>query len=297
MLDEKESKNRIAAAHALMRPCRLCPRACGVDREAGERGFCGAGARAVVASTGPHFGEEPCLVGSGGSGTIFLAGCNLGCVFCQNDDISRSAAGGREMEPSELAGLALGLESRGCENINFVTPTHFAPALMEAIVEARDRGLGVPIVWNCGGYESLEALRLLDGLVEIYMPDFKFSLSASAERYARAPDYPARACAAIGEMHRQVGDLVIDRGVAWRGLLVRHLVMPGGVQESREILDFLASLSRETCVNVMGQYRPAADVLRPDGRRKHAEIARTVTLEEVAEAREHARRLGLRLVD
>jgi len=279
-----------------MRPCCLCPRACGADRAAGERGFCGAGARAAVASAAPHFGEEPCLVGSGGSGTIFLAGCNLGCVFCQNDDISRASAG-KVMEPADLAGLMLGLESRGCENINFVTPTHVSPALMEAIVEARGRGLGVPIVWNCGGYESLEALRLLDGLVEIYMPDFKFSLSASGERYGRAPDYPARACAAIGEMHRQVGDLVIDRGVARRGLLVRHLVMPGGVQESREILDFLASLSRETCVNVMDQYRPAADVLQPDGRRKYAEIARTVTLEEVAEVREYGRRLGLRLVD
>jgi putative pyruvate formate lyase activating enzyme len=296
MLDEKESKNRIAAAYALMRPCCLCPRACGADRAAGERGFCGAGARAAVASAAPHFGEEPCLVGSGGSGTIFLAGCNLGCVFCQNDDISRASAG-KVMEPADLAGLMLGLESRGCENINFVTPTHVSPALMEAIVEARGRGLGVPIVWNCGGYESLEALRLLDGLVEIYMPDFKFSLSASGERYGRAPDYPARACAAIGEMHRQVGDLVVEKGVARRGLLVRHLVMPGGVQESREILDFLASLSRETCVNVMDQYRPAADVLQPDGRRKYAEIARTVTLQEVAEAREHARRLGLRVVD
>jgi len=297
MLDEKESKNRIAAAYALMRPCRLCPRACGVDRAAGERGFCGAGARAVVASAAPHFGEEPCLVGSGGSGTIFLAGCNLGCAFCQNEDISRNAAGGREMDAAEVAGLMLGLESRGCENINFVTPTHFAPALAEAIVEARGRGLGVPIVWNCGGYESLDALRLLDGLVEIYMPDFKFSRAASAERYAHAPDYPARACAAIVEMHRQVGDLVVEKGVARRGLLVRHLVMPAGGEESREVLDFLASVSPRTCVNVMGQYRPSADVLRPDGRRKYAEIARTVTPQEVAEAREHARRLGLRLVE
>jgi putative pyruvate formate lyase activating enzyme len=297
MLDEKEAEKRVATAYALLQPCRLCPRACGVDRSSGERGFCGAGLRPAVASAGPHFGEEPCLVGSGGSGTIFLAGCNLGCVFCQNEDISRNAAGGREVEPADLAGLMLGLESRGCENINFVTPTHFAPALMEAIVDARGGGLGVPIVWNCGGYESVEALRLLDGLVEIFMPDFKFSLSASGERYARAADYPARACAAIREMHRQVGDLVIERGVARRGLMVRHLVMPGGVRDGREVLDFLASVSPRTCVNVMGQYRPAADVLRPEGRCNFSAIARTVALQEVAEIREYARRLGLRLVD
>jgi putative pyruvate formate lyase activating enzyme len=152
-------------------------------------------------------------------------------------------------------------------------------------------------VWNCGGYESVEALRLLDGLVEIYMPDLKFSRASSAERYARAPDYPVRAWAAVREMHRQVGDLVVERGVARRGLLVRHLVMPGGGAEGREVLDFLASVSARTCVNVMGQYRPAADVLGAEGRRKYAEIARPVSLEEVAEVREHARRLGLRLVD
>jgi putative pyruvate formate lyase activating enzyme len=296
MLDDNESKSRIATAYALMTPCHLCPRQCGVDRAAGQRGFCGAGVRPVVASAAPHFGEEPCLVGCGGSGTIFLAGCNLGCVFCQNDDISRASAG-KEMQPAEMAGLMLGLESRGCENINFVTPTHVMPALLEATLLARGRGLGVPIVWNCGGYESIEALRLLAGLVEIYMPDFKFSLSASGQRYAQAPDYPARACAAISEMHRQVGDLVAENGVAKRGLLVRHLVMPGGVREGREILDFLVSISPQTCVNIMGQYRPAADVLGSEGRRRYPEIARTVTLEEVAAVREYGRRLGLRLVD
>jgi putative pyruvate formate lyase activating enzyme len=296
MLDEKEAAKRVAAAYALMKLCRLCPRACGIDRPARQRGFCGAGVWPVVASAAPHFGEEPCLVGCGGSGTIFLTGCNLGCVFCQNDDISRASAG-KDTEPSDLASLMLGLESRGCENINFVTPTHVMPALLEAILLARGRGLGVPIVWNCGGYESLEALRLLEGLVEIYMPDFKFSLSASGQRYAQAPDYSARACTAISEMYRQVGDLVIEKGVAKRGLLVRHLVMPGAVQESREILDFLVSISPQTCVNVMGQYRPAADVSQAQGRRFYSEIARTVTLNELSEVREHGRRLGLRLVD
>jgi len=296
MLEETEAKQRIDAAQALLRPCRLCPRQCKVDRTAGQRGFCGAGAAAVMASAGPHFGEEPCLVGHGGSGTIFLAGCNLGCVFCQNEDISGSADGA-EMPPEDLVRQMLRLEARGCENVNFVTPTHVMPALLEAIVGARCQGLRVPIVWNCGGYESLEALRLLEGLVEIYMPDFKFSLSSSAERYCQAPDYPARAGAAIGEMRCQVGDLVIEGGVARRGLLVRHLVMPGGAAESREILDFLASVSPRTCVNVMGQYRPSAEVARPDGRRYYAEIARPVAPAELAEVRAHALGLGLRLVD
>lgn len=296
MLEETEAKKRIDAAQALLRSCRLCPRQCKVDRTAGQRGFCGVGAAAVVASAGPHFGEEPCLVGRGGSGTIFLAGCNLGCAFCQNEDIS-GTADGAETPPEDLVREMLALEARGCENVNFVTPTHVMPALLEAVVGARRQGLRVPIVWNCGGYESLEALRLLEGLIEIYMPDFKFSLSSSAERYCQAPDYPARAGAAIGEMHRQVGDLVIEGGVARRGLLVRHLVMPGGTAESREILEFLASVSPRTCVNVMGQYRPASEVARPDGRRYYAEIARPVAPAELAEVRAHALGLGLRLLD
>jgi putative pyruvate formate lyase activating enzyme len=296
MLSAEEAQDRVEAARALLRSCRLCPRNCGVNRLKGKRGQCGAGAKATVASAGPHFGEEPCLVGDGGSGTVFLAGCNLGCAFCQNDGLSRSAVG-EEMDPPALARLMRSLESRGCVNINFVTPTHMMPAILAAIVEARRGGLAVPIIWNSGGYESVEVLRLLGGLVEIYMPDFKFSLAASAGLYCRALDYPARASAAISEMHRQVGDLVIERGVARRGLLVRHLVMPGGAQEGREILDFLASISPRTCVNVMGQYHPAADVLSDSGGGRFAAIARRPTPEEVEEVREHARRLGLRLAD
>jgi putative pyruvate formate lyase activating enzyme len=292
---QHESLERVRAARAMLSRCRVCPRFCDVDRLAGERGACGAGAEAAVASAGPHFGEEPCLVGDGGSGTIFLAGCNLHCVFCQNGDISREAAG-EVMDAAGLARLALRLEARGCENINFVTPTHVAPAVLAAIVEARGRGLAVPIVWNSGGYELPEVLRLFDGLVEIYMPDFKFSRSASAERYCRAPDYPDRAREAIREMHRQVGDLVVEGGAARRGLLVRHLVMPGGAEEGREVLDFLAALSARTYVNVMAQYRPAGDVIGKEGRRRFAEIARHPTADEVAEVRGHARRLGLRSV-
>jgi len=280
----------------MVAPCRLCPRRCGVDRSAGERGTCGAPAGAVVVSAEPHFGEEACLVGRGGSGTIFLAGCNLRCVFCQNYDISHFIVG-QPMDTAALAQLMLALEGHGCENINFVTPTHVSPALAAAIVEARGRGLRVPIVWNSGGYESVEVLRLLEGLVEIYMPDFKFIRSESAERYLSAADYPERAREAISEMHRQVGDLVLEDGVARRGLLVRHLVMPGGAEESREILDFLASLSPRTFVNVMYQYRPAGLVAGPEGRSEFSELARRSALGDVSEARAHARRLGLRLAD
>ena len=286
----------LAALHSRLIPCRLCPRNCGVDRSAGERGTCGAPAGAVVASAEPHFGEEACLVGRGGSGTIFLASCNLRCVFCQNYDISHFIVG-QPMDTAALAQLMLALEEHGCENINFVTPTHVSPALAAAIVEARGRGLRVPIVWNSGGYESVEVLRLLEGLVEIYMPDFKFIRSESAERYLSAADYPERAREAIREMHRQVGDLVVEDGVARRGLLVRHLVMPGGAEESREILDFLALLSSRTFVNVMDQYRPAGLVAGSAGRSRFPELAKRSALADVSEARASARRLGLRLAD
>ena len=279
-----------------MAPCILCPRNCRVDRLAGERGFCGAPAEAVVASAGPHFGEEPCLVGRGGSGAIFLAGCNLRCVFCQNFDISHAIIGER-LDPLGLARLMRTLEARGCENINFVTPTHVAPAILEAIVEARRRGLRVPMVWNSSGYDSFEVLRLAEGLIEIYMPDFKFIRSETAERYCSAPDYPDRAREAIREMHRQVGDLVVEDGVARRGLLVRHLVMPGGREETREILSFLAALSPHTFVNVMGQYRPAGLLATAEGRAEFSPIARCPTSAEIAEARSYARRLGLRLAE
>ena len=291
-----DASDPIAALQAMMSPCRLCPRRCGVDRPAGKRGRCGAGPLATVASAGPHFGEEACLVGRGGSGTIFLAGCSLLCVFCQNQDISH-AVKGQEMDAGALAEAMRALEARGCENINLVTPTHMAPALAAAIVEARARGLKVPIVWNSSGYEAVEVLRLMAGLVEIYMPDFKFSLSSSAARYCDAPDYPARASTAILEMRRQVGDLAISDGVARRGLLVRHLVMPGGAAEGREILSFLASVSPRTFVNVMGQYRPEAKVRDPASGGGYAEIARPATDDEVRSVRDYARTLGLRLAE
>lgn len=277
-------------------PCELCPRRCGADRAKGEKGFCALGTDARVASAGPHFGEEPCLVGTGGSGAIFLAGCNLGCVFCQNEDLRQPEAG-RAFDTAALVQQMLALEAAGCENVNFVTPTPVAPALMEAITEARKAGLTIPIVWNSSGYERVEVLRLLEGLVDIYMPDFKFSLSRTAGRYCRAPDYPARASASLLEMHRQVGDLSVTGGVARRGLLVRHLVMPGAADEGREIMDFVASALPQTSVNVMGQYRPNGWLSHPPGSRDFAAIGHAPAAEEVAVVRDHARHLGLRLLD
>ncbi|MFO8015241.1 MAG: radical SAM protein [Phycisphaerae bacterium] len=276
---------------AMIAPCHLCPRDCGVDRPAGERGLCGVGERATVASSGPHFGEEACLVGRGGSGTLFLGGCNLRCVFCQNVDISHYPLG-TERSPDEIASLMLRLQAAGCENVNLVTPSHVAHALAEAIVAARDRGLSVPVVWNSNAYEKPETLRLLEGLVDIYMPDMKFSRSETAEAYCAAPAYPEVSRAALREMHRQVGDLAVEDGLARRGVLVRHLVMPGGGEESRAVLDFLAGLSARTFVNVMGQYRPAGRV-RPGG--DWPDLERRPDPAEVAAARRHARDLGLRL--
>ncbi len=239
-MDVAPSARQVRAAYELACPCRLCPRQCRVDRPAGERGYCGIGALPVVAASGPHHGEEGCLVGSGGSGTIFLSGCNLLCLFCQNHDISHGRSG-IECEPSNIAHLMLTLQRRGCANINFVTPTHVTPWLMDAVRLARGRGLSLPIVYNCGGYEMVETLRLLEGTVDVYMPDAKFWDPDLAYRYTGARDYGDRMWLALVEMQRQVGVLRIEDGLARRGLLVRHLVMPDAVEDSKRILDFIAS--------------------------------------------------------
>jgi putative pyruvate formate lyase activating enzyme len=269
--------------------CNLCPRACDARRTAGEIGVCGAPADIVVASASPHFGEEPVLVGRGGSGTIFLSGCSLRCPFCQNADISHEIRG-RVLEVPEVADLMLALEAAGCANVNLVTPTHFADLLSDAIREARRRGLAVPVVWNCGGYETLETLRGLEGLVEIYMPDFKLWDPDRAEALLGARDYPERAREAMREMHRQVGDLRTPGGVATQGLLVRHLAMPGGVDDGRAILDFLADeISPRTAVNVMEQYHPAFRAS------EYADVDRRPTHAEWSSLREHALSRGLPL--
>ena len=281
---------KIDAAKAMLKECTVCPRQCGTDRTAGERGYCGMTAEVVVSSVSPHFGEEPPLVGSNGSGTIFLCGCNLRCAFCQNYDISHRE-NGREVDTEGLVHAMLRLQQAGCHNINFVTPTHYTPQLMEAVHAAREAGLRVPIVYNCGGYESLDMLRLLEGFVEIYMPDFKFASVDTAERYCHAPDYAEVAKAALKEMQRQVGDLEIDEeGIATRGLLIRHLVMPGGLEDSKRVIDFVADeVSPGAYINVMKQYRPCGEAYR------HPEINRPLQPEEFRRAFDYAASRGLRL--
>jgi putative pyruvate formate lyase activating enzyme len=253
----KDLAANIGRLEEIIRRCTLCPRRCGVDRSAGQVGACRVGAGAVVASAGPHFGEEPVLVGSGGSGTIFFSGCNLDCVFCQNDEISHLVSG-RKTSPAEIAATAVRLAGTGCENINFVTPTHVAHSVAQAIALIREGGCTVPVVYNCGGYEPVEVLRLLEGLVEIFMPDFKWADADAGRKYSGVADYPAAATAALAEMYRQVGVLKTDgRGVATRGVLVRHLVMPGDLARSRDVIDIVARTAPGCAINVMGQYHPS----------------------------------------
>jgi len=276
-------------AYSILKSCTLCPRRCGVDRTAGKTGFCGMTDRLRVASASPHFGEEAPLVGRHGSGTIFLSSCNLACIYCQNFELSHLREG-EEIGIDDVVGLMLALQSRGCHNVNFVTPTHFAPQIMDCIARARGRGLRVPIVYNCGGYESLEMLRLLEGCVDIYMPDAKYWDASPAGELSAAPDYPDAMRAALREMHRQVGDLIIEDGIAARGLLVRHLVLPGGLSGSMEVVDFLArEISSNTYVNVMDQYRPCHDAHR------HPILHKYPDREFIESVRRRARELGLRV--
>ncbi len=275
----------------LLADCRICPRNCGVNRLAGQTGFCRIPAEPVVSSAGPHFGEESVLVGRGGSGTIFFAGCNLACVFCQNFEISHLVEG-RSVTQGELAATMLRLQEMGCENINFVTPSHVVPQIMAALEIARDEGLEIPTVFNSGGYDKVETLRLLEGVIQIYMPDAKYFDPVAAQKYSSATNYPEVVKAALKEMHRQVGDLEIKNGVATRGLLVRHLVMPGMTEDSVRVIDFLADqISRNTYINVMGQYRPCCHAER------FAEINRRPLREEIDRVRDYAARKGLRLSD
>jgi putative pyruvate formate lyase activating enzyme len=252
-----ELHKRISVLTDMLTQCRICPRQCKVNRLQGELGFCRAGDKLMISSAFSHFGEEAPLVGHMGSGTIFLTHCNLRCVFCQNHDISHQGQG-EAVTSEQMAAYMVALQQRGCHNINFVTPTHYAPQIIAALPYAIDRGLRIPLVYNCGGYESLEGIKLLDGIIDIYMPDVKWSDSAAAEKYAQAPDCPAVVKEVLKEMHRQVGDLQIsEAGVAERGLLIRHLVMPAGVAGTREIMHYIATeLSPHAYVNIMSQYRP-----------------------------------------
>ncbi len=281
-------KERVNTLLGLLESCRLCPRECGVNRLKNETGFCRTGRNAKMASYNAHFGEEAPLVGRHGSGTLFLSSCNLLCSFCQNDDISHLNEG-VTVNPEQMAAMMIELAKRGCHNINFVTPTHVIPQIAEALPIAIQQGLRVPLVYNSGGYESTETLACLDGIFDIYMPDFKFWEARWSERFCNASDYRVVASAAIKEMHRQVGNLIIDdAGIAIRGLLIRHLVMPENVSGTDHVLRFIAQeISKNTYVNVMDQYRPCGTGHEDDV------INRRLTRDEFRQAIQQAKKAGL----
>lgn len=272
--------------------CDICPRECGVDRLRGEKGACGIGRNAVVASYGPHFGEERPLTGSRGSGTIFFSGCNMSCVYCQNHDISQKITG-MELGADGLADIMIQLQAFGCHNINLVSPTHIVPQILEALERAVIKGLVIPIVYNTGGYESLRTLALLEGIIDIYMPDMKYSDPGIGSRLSSVPDYPLRNREAVKEMHRQVGDLSLDEGgIAEKGLLVRHLVLPEGLAGTMGVVEFIADeVSRDTYINIMGQYHPEHRALTVPG------LERGPTSHEMEEAYNEALRAGLHRFD
>ena len=289
--EDGKLRERAEQAVESLRSCRVCPRACQINRFNNQLGVCRSGRHARVASAFPHFGEEDCLRGWNGSGTIFFSGCNLRCVFCQNFDISQRGDG-TEVTAAELARLMLALQAAGCHNINFVTPEHVVPQILEALPPAIERGLRLPLVYNTSAYDSLESIRLLDGVVDIYMPDFKLWQADPCAKYLGARDYTATARGVIGAMHAQVGELKVDaQGLALRGVLVRHLVMPGLLGDTREIMRWLATtLSPDTFVNVMGQYHPAH---KAETEPRFAAINRRITGTEFKQAMEHARAAGL----
>ncbi len=293
-LSRAELERRAVEAHQLLgERCVVCPRGCKVDRRADVAGLCAVGRHAVVASYFPHFGEEDCLRGRRGSGTIFFSGCNLRCVFCQNHDISWQPRG-EVVTPERLAEMMTELQAMGCHDINWVTPEHVVPQILEALPLAFARGLELPIVYNTSAYDSLDSLRLLDGIVDVYMPDFKLWTSEMARRYLKRADYPDVARETIVEMHRQVGDLVLDEhGMARRGLILRHLIMPGLLGETEAILRFAAAeLGTGTYVNLMAQYYVSGKVGQNG---QYSEIARGIYREEYEQALALARQLGLRL--
>jgi len=289
-MTKAELRSRCDEAINALRRCEICPRNCRIDRLANRAKVCATGRFARVSSYFPHFGEEDCLRGFHGSGTIFFSFCNLKCVFCQNHDTSQAGVGD-EVSPERLAEMMLELQAIGCHNINFVTPEHVVPEILEALPIAIDRGLALPIVYNTSAYDSMESLRWMRGIVDVYMPDFKVWTKESAIRYLKAKDYPEVARKVIAEMHAQVGPLVVEDGLARRGVLVRHLVMPGLLDETRAIFEWLAALSRDTYVNVMSQYRPEYRAM------DYPEIARAPTREEMDTARRHFRDAGLRRMD
>ncbi|MCK4931664.1 MAG: radical SAM protein [Candidatus Aminicenantes bacterium] len=285
-------EDKIAKAQRLLESCSVCPRDCKVNRKKGETGFCRAGFLPKVSSSSPHFGEEQPLVGIHGSGTIFLTHCNLGCLFCQNYSISHLDEG-EEISIEQLSRMMVTMQSLSCHNINFVSPTHYVPQILAALPYAIALGLSVPLVYNTGGYDSVETLELLDGIFDIYMPDFKYSTEEVAEEYSQARDYPRVAKQAIKEMFRQVGDLVLDdRGIALRGLLIRHLVLPSGLAGTQNVMQFLSQdISKNTYVNIMAQYYPCGDI--PPG----SPLSRRISKLEYLQAVEIAKKEGITRLD
>jgi len=292
LFQKGELHARVGAALGRLACCDLCPRHCQANRLGGELGKCRTGRRAVVSSFGPHFGEEAPLVGRAGSGTIFFSHCNLRCQFCQNYAISQLGEG-MEVGAEDLARMMLSLQARGCHNINLVSPTHVVAQVLEALELAAARGLELPLVYNTGGYDSVETLKLLEGVVDIYMPDMKYANEELAWKYSGIHRYPEVNRQAVKEMHRQVGDLELDeRGVAVRGLLVRHLVLPGGLAGTAEVVRFLArEISPNTYLNIMAQYHPCYNAWR------YPELSRPITRGEFQEALRLAQGQGLERLD
>jgi putative pyruvate formate lyase activating enzyme len=283
-----ELKQRAEALHQLLVECRICPNECKAKRTEGETGECHSKVEVYISSVGPHFGEEPPLVGTNGSGTIFFTNCNLDCQFCQNYDISHLGMG-EKASKSDLARSMLQLQQIGCHNINLVTPTHFSPQIVDALVLAIEKGLELPIVYNCGGYESVETLRLLEDIVDIYMPDIKYSIDKNALKYSGVQNYWETVKLAVKEMHQQVGDLKLSkRGIAQRGLLVRHLVLPNDIAGSKAVVDFVADeISTDTYLNIMDQYRPAYHT------NIYPELNRRITPSEYKDVIDYAHNKGL----
>jgi len=286
----KTLKSKIELAYQSLKKCNLCPRICNVDRTKKQKGFCGVLDKPVISSYGPHFGEETPLVGRYGSGTIFFSRCNLGCVFCQNYDISHFD-NGKNISVERLSEIILELQGRGCHNINFVSPTHQLPFIIDSLLISLKKGLNIPVVWNCGGYESEASLELLDGIVDIYMPDFKFWKDKTGEKFSGIKEYSKHVKKAILKMHEQTGDLFIENNIAVSGLLVRHLVMPGYVTETFKIIEWLKNkVSENTYLNLMDQYRPCFQAY------KYPEINCKLNFEEYRKVRDFAQTLGLNLL-
>ncbi|MCX8028425.1 MAG: radical SAM protein [Brevinematales bacterium] len=289
-LSKNELREKADRLFEMLKECSICPRLCKVIRTNGQKGFCKVGCYPMVYSYTPHFGEEDILVGRRGSGTIFFTGCNISCVYCQNYEISQLMRG-KEVDFETLADMMIELQDLGCHNINFVTPTHQIPQILKSLEVAIEKGLNIPLVYNSSGYDSTEVLKILDGIFDIYMPDIKYSNNTFAEKYSFAPNYFEIAKSAVREMYRQVGDLVVENGIALRGLIVRHLVLPKGIAGSYEVLKFISEeISTNTFINIMKQYRPLFKAY------KYNEISRRIYEEELYEVVNIAKEMGFKRI-